>query len=241
MPENSETKNSNNNPKRSPNGRQANNGSRPTKNSRQAQEKRRRKDAFSRKAAAVIVFLVFYTLMILFVFGMVFYSFHHSSNNVDLYSVKILYDEKMLYELPAKEVNNEYGLYVPFSYLTEICSFGMAGDGDDISLFIIGTDNRIDCKKNSSLIVINDNPIRISAPILYRDNEYLIPMVLLDNYIKGIDISYDEDKKICTLSSSRGQSGLSLKLLLPDEMKKAYFPDSYKEYNTSEENSEVSD
>ncbi len=198
-----------------------------------------RSDSLSQGAVYLILFLAFYIIITLLAAGLIYYSFNETEEDVDLYAVKVVYDEKTLHSLPASAVNNEYGLYVPFSYLTEICSFGLAGDGDDVTIFIIGTDSRIECTKNSSLIVINDNPIRISAPILFQDSEYLIPVVMLDNYINGIDVSYDEEKMLCTLSSSLGKTDISLKLQLPEEMEQAYFPDSYKEYIFGEESSQI--
>lgn len=196
---------------------------------------RRDSDTVSRGAAVLVAVLAFYLIFSLFVAGIIYYSFNDTGSSVDLYSIKIVYDEKTLYTLSSAKVNNEYGLYVPFSYLTEICSFGLAGDGDDITIFIIGTDSRIECTKNSSLIVINGNPIRISAPILYSDGDYLIPVVLLNNYINGINVGYDDKKKVCTLSSDLGKTDVSLKLQLPDELDQAYFPDSYKQYVSTDE------
>lgn len=205
-------------------------------------QKKKRKPAGSRRAAlgnalaVFIVFIAFYLIIILFAAGTIYYSFKGTAKNTEIYSVRLVYDENVLHKLTAEAANNEYGLYIPFSYLTEIGSFGLAADGDDVTLFIIGTDNRIRCTKNSSLIVINDNPIRISAPILYGDEDYLIPMVLIENYITGINVEYDEKLMICSVSSAIGKTNVALKLLLPEEMKPADFPDSYKYYTTTDDN-----
>lgn len=180
--------------------------------------------------AYFIVFLAFYIVISLFIAGLIIYSFNDTAKNTEIYSINVVYGNKTLHKLDARSANNEYGLYIPFSYLTEISSFGLAGSGDDLTLFIIGTDNRIECERNSSLIVINDNPVRISAPILYENDDYLIPVILLENYINGIDVAYNEDKMVCSISSDIGKTDVALKLLLPDEMKKSYFPDSYKYY-----------
>ncbi|MBO4276931.1 MAG: hypothetical protein J5793_01555 [Clostridia bacterium] len=186
--------------------------------------------------AFVIVLLIAYVGIILFIAGIIYYSYNDTAKNTEIYSVRVVYDETTLHTLSAQAANNEYGLYVPFSYLSEICSFGIAGDGDDVTMFLIGTDNRIQFRKNSSLIVINDNPIRISAPLLCResDGEYLIPVLLIENYINGIDVTYDRDKMICYVYSSGAKSDVSLKLLLPEEMQPAYFPESYKTYQQYE-------
>lgn len=211
------------------------------KNTKKVKRKRRKKVSGSAVLAFLIVFFAFYLVFTLAIAGFLFYSFNSTSENPDYYSLTVLYDDNELYELDADEANNEYGLYIPFSSLSKISSFGLAGDGDDITLFLIGTDNRIKCTKNSALIEINDNPIRISSPILFDDEEkeYLIPVSLLDNYINGIDVSYDNEEMICTVASDIGKSDISLKLLLPEDIEAPYFPDSYKYYGAKDESSET--
>ncbi len=195
-----------------------------------AKKRRRRRNKFAQIMAVLIVFLAFYLAISLFIVLSIYYSFNTTAKNTEIYSLNVVYDETVLYKMDAQEANNEYGLYIPFSYLSEIGAFGIAGDGEDITLFLIGTDNRIECTKNSSLVVINDNPIRISAPILYEENEYLIPIVLVENYINGIDVLYDDEKMVCSVSSDLGKADVELKLLLPEDMDGAYFPDEYKYY-----------
>ncbi|MBR6562670.1 MAG: hypothetical protein IKK70_01885 [Clostridia bacterium] len=195
-----------------------------------AKKRRRSKNAFTQFLAVFIVFLAFYLVITLFVGGLILYSFYSTAKNTEIYSLNVVYDEKVLHKVTAQDANNEYGLYVPFSYLSEIASFGLAGDGEDVTLFLIGTENRIECTRNSSLIIINENPVRISSPILYEDGEYLIPISLLENYVNGISISYDDDKMICSVTPTGGKTDVSLTLLLPEDMEAAYFPDSYKYY-----------
>lgn len=198
---------------------------------RKAAKKRRRSSgAFTQLLAVLIIFLAFYLVITLFIAGLIYYSFNSTAKNTEIYSLNVVYDEKVIHKVAAENANNEYGLYIPFSYLSEIGAFGLAGDGDEVTLFLIGTDNRIECTKNSSLIVINNNPLRISAPILYENGEYLIPVMLLENYVNGINITYDNEKMICSVSSDVGKTDISLKLLLPEPIKSAYFPESYKYY-----------
>ncbi len=184
----------------------------------------------------LILVLAVYAVLSLFVYALVMYSFNTSPDAPDDYGVHIIYGKETLHKLKESQANNEYGLYVPFSYLSEISSFGLAGDGDNISLFVIGTDNRIECTVNSSLVVINDNPVRIASPILFDDEsgEYLIPVSLVSNYITGIDVNFDDEKMICKISSSGSKANVSIKILLPEPMKGAYFPDSYKYYTQEE-------
>ena len=206
---------------------------------RAEKEKSRRNDVRTRILAFVIVLFGTYIVFSLFIAGMIYYSFNDTAKNTEIYSVRVVYDETTLHTINAQTANNEYGLYIPFSYLSEICSFGIAGDGEDVTMFLIGTDNRIKFRKNSSLIVINDNAIRISAPLLAResDGEFLIPVILIENYINGINVRYDKDKMICYISSEGPKAAVSLKLLLPEEMEPAYFPESYKTYQPYESQS----
>ena len=203
-----------------------------------AKKRSKRRNKFAQLMAVFVVVLAFYLAITLFIVFSIYYSFNSTAKNTEIYSLNVIYAETTLHKIEAQEANNEYGLYIPFTCLSDIGAFGLAGDGEDVTLFIIGTDNRIECTRNSSLVVINDNPIRISAPILYENGDYLIPIVLVENYINGIDVSYDDEKMICRVSKDAGKSDVELKLLLPEDMNGAYFPDEYKYYgdpNASED------
>lgn len=220
---------------------QAKNASRekdkPKKSSPKKKKQKRSNGILSQGLAVVIVFLAFYLAFSLFVGGLILYSFNDTAENTEIYSLRVIYDDETLYRMDAETANTEYGLYIPFEYLSEIASFGLAGDGDNATLFIIGTDNRIECTKNSSLVIINGNPVRISAPILFQDNEYLIPVVLIENYINGIDVSYDKEEMICAVSSDIGKSDVALKLRLPEALKQPdYFTDEDRYYTDTSDN-----
>jgi len=206
----------------------------PKKKANKKPKRKRNTGRASQILAVLVVVLAFYAVLTLFVGGLILYSFYDTAENTEIYSLSIVFDEKQIFSMEAEDANNEYGLYVPFSQLAEIGAFGLAGDGEDVALFIIGTDNRIEGSINSSLVVINDNPTRISAPIIYdsENNEYMIPIVLIENYINGIDVTYDDEKMICKVSADINKTDVSLKLLLPQGMDNAYFPDSFKYYGT---------
>ncbi len=186
--------------------------------------------------AVLIVLLAFYLVFSLFIAGLIFYSFNETADNTEIYSLNVVYDERILHKMDAETANTDYGLYIPFEYLSEIASFGLAGDGDVATLFIMGTDNRIECTKNSSLIIINGNPVRISSPILFENNDYLIPITLIESFVTGIDVTYNEEKMICSVSSDLGKSNVSLKLKLPEPHPYPdYFTDEDRYYNTTTE------
>lgn len=208
------------------------------KTSKAKKQKAKKKRSESRLGAFVsqilailIVFLAFYLAFSLFIVGLIVYSFNDTAENTEIYSLNVVYDKRTLHKLDAETANTEFGLYIPFDYLAEIGSFGLAGDGSDATLYIIGTDNRIECNKNSSLVSINGNPIRIAAPILFREGEYLIPVVLIENYINGIEVTYDDEKMTCMVSADIGKSDISLKLRLPEALDQPdYFTDEDRYY-----------
>lgn len=207
--------------------------SKKVKKAKPVKKKRRERESgrFTQILAILIVFLAFYLAFSLFIAGLILYSFNDTVENTEIYSLNVIYDERTLHKINAETANTEFGLYIPFDYLAEIGSFGLAGDGNDAILYLIGTDNRIECNKNSSLVTINGNPVRIAAPILFRDGEYLIPVVLIENYINGIDVTYDNEKMICIVSSDLGKSDVALKLRLPEALDQPnYFTDEDRYY-----------
>jgi hypothetical protein len=86
-------------------------------------------------------------------------------------------------------------------------------------------------------MIINDNPVRISAPLLYEDGEYLIPVVLLENYVNGLEINYDDNKMICSIVSDADRTDIELKLLLPEPLEAGNFrdEDKYHDFGKDEE------
>ena len=75
-------------------------------------------------------------------------------------------------------------------------------------------------------------PHGVSNPVFHKNEngDYLIPIVLIENYINGIDVVYDDEEMICKVINDIGKSDIELTLHLPEEMEKADFPDSYKDY-----------
>lgn len=180
-----------------------------------------------RKIVFLILLLTLYFIINLLIAGFIYFSFNNNSNNAELYSVKICLDEERLYSFEPKEVNNAYGLYVPFQKLCSICDFTIVGDSENINILVRPSGDAVKCKNNSSLIYVNDNAVRLSSPILFQSNDYLIPIELIETYIVGVDVEYNEDKYLCSISR-KSEDNVELKILLPNELEKTYFPKEYK-------------
>ncbi|PKM63191.1 MAG: hypothetical protein CVU97_01265 [Firmicutes bacterium HGW-Firmicutes-21] len=178
--------------------------------------------------AVLILLLTLYIVISLLIAGFIYFSFNKVSNNTQLYSLQLKYDGKRVHSFETTEVNNSYGLYVPFGKLSEICELSIVGDSETVIIIIRPNGGSIVCKNNSSLVYINDNSVRLSSPILFGSDDYLIPVELVKTYMIGIDITYDDDNMICVISRNADDENITLKMLLPTELDKTYFPDSYK-------------
>ena len=83
-------------------------------------QKKKRKPAGSRRAAlgnalaVFIVFIAFYLIIILFAAGTIYYSFKGTAKNTEIYSVRLVYDEKVLHKLTRKPPTTNTGFISPF-------------------------------------------------------------------------------------------------------------------------------
>ena len=170
--------------------------------------------------AILFVAVMFYLVAVLIIALFVWYSFGTLSENTALYSLRVLESdgETRIASYSVEEANNRYGLYAPYSVLAPYCDFGVAGDSEQITLYLPdagGSTGSILCNRNSSLVEINGSPVRLSAPVLFVGDDYLLPISLFESYLSGLDISYDEEKQLCILTMP-AKPVFSLKLHRPE-------------------------
>ncbi|HAN20281.1 MAG: hypothetical protein A2Y15_07965 [Clostridiales bacterium GWF2_36_10] len=195
----------------------------------QAPKKFKRKHSPARKqrvTAILVLLLTIYLIINLFIAGLIYFSFDIESKNADVYSLQLNYNEKKVFAFEATQVNNAYGLYVPFEKLSTICDLSIIGDSKNVVIMISPDSGTIRCMKDSSLVYINDNAVRLSMPILFEATDYMIPVELVDSYLIGVDVAYDKEKLLCTISTTM-DSVISLKMQLPTELEKTTFSDDY--------------
>lgn len=166
--------------------------------------------------AILLVAAAIYVVIVLIIALFVWYSFGSLSENTTLYALRVMDSdgETRIASYSVEEANNRYGLYVPYSVLAPHCSFGVAGDSEQVTLYLPDAGDStgsILCNRDSSLIEINGSPVRLSAPILFDGNDYLLPVSLFEGYLSGLEITYDDEKQICTLTIP-AKPAFSLKL-----------------------------
>ena len=170
--------------------------------------------------AILFVAAVIYVVIVLIIALFIWYSFGTLSENTTLYSLRVMDSdgETRIASYSVDEANNRYGLYVPYSVIAPYCNFGVAGDSEQVTLYLPdagGVTGSILCNRDSSLIEINGNPVRLSSPILFEGDDYLLPVSLFESYLSGLDITYDDEKQFCTLTVP-AKPAFSLKLHRPE-------------------------
>lgn len=170
---------------------------------------RERRGAQMLLAILTVAFAV-YLLLLSSIALLIWYSFSVTPKSETLYALRILQGDEnnaasltRIANYSVSAANNSYGLYVRFSDLAPLCGWGIAGDDTQVTLFL-GSDggkqkDSLTLSRNSSLVEINGSSVRISAPVLFEDNDYLLPVVLFENYIGGLSVRYAEDEQLCRI------------------------------------------
>ena len=206
----------------------------PAKQSGKASEKQKKKksrltESEKRGAqtlmAILVVALVMYLLVVLIIAVFVWYSFSTPAESETLYSLRIVTEDGNIKRASysATEANNSYGLYLRYSDVAPLCGFGIAGDEETVTLYLPGGGlvNSAELEsmvfhRNSSLVEINGNHVRLSAPVLFEGDDYLLPVSLFETYLIGLKVEYDEEDRLCLVTIPEDLS-FSLKLHRPTE------------------------
>ena len=175
-----------------------------------APKKKRSLSAGEKRGAQMLLAILFvaaliYVVAMLIIALFIWYSFGTLSETTTLYALRVLDSdgETRIASYSVEEANNRYGLYVPYSVLATHCNFGVAGDNERITIYLPdagGSTGSILCNRDSSLVEINGSPVRLSAPVFFEGNDYLLPLSLFEKYLSGLDITYDDEKQLCVLT-----------------------------------------
>jgi hypothetical protein len=196
-------------------------------------EKRSRLSEQEKQGAQTLLAILFVAgvlclLIILIIAVCVWYSFSTPSESTALYSLRIVTEDGNIKRAAysSSEANNSYGLYLRYSDIAPLCGFGIAGDEETVTLYLPGEGlvgstelESIVFHRNSSLIVVNGNNVRLSAPILFEGDDYLLPVSLFETYLTGLTVEYDEEELLCLVTVPERLS-FSLKLHKPTEAPK---------------------
>lgn len=177
------------------------------------------------------LFAILFVAGIMYLFAMiiialfVWYSFSTPAESETLYALQIVEEDsgakKVSYSVA--QANNSYGLYLRYSDIAPLCGFGIAGDEEQVTMYLpaegmVGNDKReyVTLNRNSSLIYVNGNSVRLPAPVLFEGEDYLLPVSLFEGYVYGLDVTYDEEEKLCVVTIPEKLS-FTLKMHKPEE------------------------
>lgn len=196
-----------------------------TKTRAQAQQRKRSLSAGEKRGAQMLlaillVAVTIYLVAVLIIAFFIWYSFGTLSENTTLYALRVLDSDgkTRIASFSVEQANNRYGLYVPYSVLAPVCSFGVAGDSEQVTLYLPdagGSTGSILCNRDSSLVEINGSSVRLPSPVLFDGNDFLLPVSLFETYLAGLDVTYDTETQICTLIVP-ATPAFSLKLHRPE-------------------------
>ena len=149
----------------------------------------------------VVLSLALYVVIMLVLGLFIWYYFATPATSASLYSITAVdaETETRLFSYSAGRANNSYGLYLSYKDLANYCDFGIAGDDSQVTIFFSEKDSIV-CYKNSSLLSVNGNTVRISAPVLFEEDDYLLPVSLFESYLTGVEVTYDTANKVCRIA-----------------------------------------
>ena len=183
------------------------------RDTRKAQAIQRKRARREKTVAVIAVMLAVYVGVIGIIAAYGILSFNSVAESSKVYSVAGYMGETKVFTISAANANNSYGLYIPFSTLTKLCPMSIAGDKDAVAIILPESGDYIKCFSNSSSIWVNDAPCRLSAPVLFEESDWLIPVEMLE-YINGITVTYGENR-VCTVYIKNSSQFLSASHSLP--------------------------
>ena len=179
---------------------------------KQARARRARK----RFALSLLVFLTFYILLSAIVFAIFFIAFHNVAGNDALYAVSIKLTEKRSVLYAADEVNLDYGLYVPVSALETLHDLTLTGDDTSRTIAIRETGDTLACTDGSSLVFINGTPVRLGAPVVFKNGDCYLPAEAVTGYMRLFSSTYDDESRQLVIALADETEGYTLKSQTPE-------------------------
>lgn len=179
---------------------------------RRALERRRRKREtfFARLILCVAIYMAFFIAITGFVVTR-----YRGSKVSDYAAALVVADNegKALYKIPAAQADINGVEYISASALSTLYKFTLAGDKNEVTLHFHNIDQSISLFKNSAVVEINGENVRLGAKIIFT-NDYFIPLELIENYFDGAIIERDTKKGVITLSQNE-KVDFTLRLHLP--------------------------
>ncbi len=198
-----------------------------SKTTKKRKKHSRMAETFVTVAITMLVLIIIITALAA---GVIYMIYDSASDSSGLYSLRLVKNGKTAVTVSSSSANRVYGLYVPYSAVACIADISIAGDDQKINLVCLPSQSMIACTDNSTQIYVNGSSARLSAPVIFTETDILLPVELFQNFVFGIDVTFDEGTHVCKLSRDDDNGDIRLKMSPVSEMQKTYFPESYKKY-----------
>ncbi len=102
------------------------------------------------------------------------------------------------YSVAKKDALIDGEIYVNFSDIADACGFSVSGDGTRLRYKISETNGVAEYMTvflEKGYLLINGNPINLKNGVKLINDELYLPVFAVNEYISGIDISFDEEEK----------------------------------------------
>lgn len=161
-----------------------------------------RQRKIARIKALLFVFLTFYISIILISSLIFFVKLNHVSSSIKKSGLQILYEKGSKLTYSADSVFIDGTLYVPYEGFSKLCPAVITGDSNQITIILSSGNDYCTLHKDSRFIYIGNVQFALDAPVLFMNNDYYIPFEVFDNFINGLNITFDQKRNRYILSSS---------------------------------------
>lgn len=182
--------------------------------------RKRRRNAFRVFLGRFVIFLAMFALIFSSAVGVIllrYYSYEKPDGEI-LYQIGADGEvDTTSHTLKRSSIMIDDTLYINITEIALLCEFTTTGDLDEIRLISKNESNdNVKLTLDSPVVVINGNPVRLSAPVFRSGEAIYVPYEFFTSYVTGISVTYDEEKSKVTIV--REQIGMTeTKLNKPSE------------------------
>lgn len=190
----------------------------PVRKALSTEEKRKRnaiKAARRKKRRLLLLiltalFLTFYLVFSLLFCSILYFDYHRTYTPAARYTYVLTTGTKRLATIPPEKAYINGIPYISFANLDKLCNFSVLGDRDCMTVLLRESNDVLICNVGASAVVSNGINVSIGAPVLYIDNDYYLPMTMLNSVFGGINTEVDQKTGACTITLSDPDSYLTL-------------------------------
>lgn len=152
--------------------------------------------------ALLFVFLTFYVSIILISSLIFFVKLNRVSSSSKKCGLQVVFSDSTKKSYSADSVFIDGSLYVPYEAFSKLCSTVITGDSNQITVILSSGNDYCTLYKDSRFIYIGNVQFALDSPVLFFEDDYYIPFEVFENYINGLNITFDNKRERFVLSTT---------------------------------------